>query len=71
MVADSTPNDNALIDWVANLFIPNAGHVSDEQAAKSAAKAAEAFGYSRGWTREKFETTQPASNAASRTGCLR
>ena len=43
------PDDTALVDVVADLFVPNTGMVSDRRLAESAFKAAETIGFSRGW----------------------
>ena len=47
-MADET--DEALIDQIANLFVPNPGLVSNERMAELAYHAGEVFGHSRGWT---------------------
>ena len=48
------PDDAALVDVVADLFVPNPGMVTDKGMAESAFKAAEAIGFSRGWKRTEI-----------------
>jgi hypothetical protein len=48
------PDDVALVELVADLFVPNPGVVSDKGMAEFAYKAAEALGFSRGWKRTEI-----------------
>ena len=42
--------DEALIDRIANLFVPNRGSKSDDEVAELAYQAGEIFGHGQGWT---------------------
>jgi hypothetical protein len=48
------PDDVALVELVADLFVPNPGVVSDNGMAEFAYKAAVALGFSRGWKRTEI-----------------
>jgi hypothetical protein len=47
------PDDAALAELIADLFVPNPGVVSDKGMAEFAYKAADAYGFSRGWKRSE------------------
>jgi hypothetical protein len=47
-------DDAALVEVVADLFVPNPGIVSDKGMAEFAYKAAENIGFSRGWKRTEI-----------------
>ena len=53
-IAVDEPDDVALVELVADLFVPNPGVVSDKGMAEFAYKAAEALGFSRGWRRAEI-----------------
>ena len=53
--AATKPSDNALIDWIANVYISLKGSLPDEEISAHAQRAAEAFAHSRDMTKKEVQ----------------